>query len=89
MECLTPKATANRFLKIDAVRYSSSSSSELVLLDGKQSSGYRHRALEFQRLLLTYKSWKGRWSSVPAVLEDMGCGLPMVLSKNQDSFFSC
>lgn len=87
MQCLTPKATANRFLKIDAVRYSSSSSSELVLLEGKQSSGYRHRALEFQRLLLTYKSWKGRWSSVPTVLEDMGGGLPMVLRNKQDFFF--
>lgn len=49
MHCLTPKATADRFLKIDAVRYSSSSTSELVFLEGKQYSGYKHRALEFQR----------------------------------------
>lgn len=34
VQCLTPEATANRFLKIDVVRYSISSNSELVFLEG-------------------------------------------------------
>lgn len=76
VQCLTPEATANRFLKIDVVRYSISSNSELVFLEGKRYSGYKHRALEFQRLLLTYKSCKGRCSYICIVLTCVGCALP-------------
>lgn len=80
VRCLTPKATANRLLKIDVVRYSSSSNSELVFLEGKRYSDYR--TLEFQRLLLTYKSCKGRRSYICIVLSYMGCVLPHPLKEN-------